>query len=134
MRPLGAVAACVISLGCTSPDGTRVAMPDGAPGIGFDDLRYSSSLHRVLVPAARSGNLVLVDPDSLDAASFPLGIQLSGNIIRARRDTTLRAESIALHVGRQTAVVETKVRDDEGKLVAAVTTTHFLPGGRAAGS
>lgn len=54
-------------LGCTSPDGTSVVMPDASPGIGFDDLRYSSSLHRVLVPAGRSGNLVLVDPDNLDA-------------------------------------------------------------------
>jgi DNA-binding beta-propeller fold protein YncE len=60
----------LVLLGCTSPDGTRVVLPDASPGIGFDDLRYSSSLHRVLVPAGRSGNLVLVDPDSLDVTAI----------------------------------------------------------------
>jgi hypothetical protein len=34
-------------------------------GIGFDDLRYSASLHAVLVPSGRAGILALVDPDSL---------------------------------------------------------------------
>lgn len=74
-----------------------------------------------------------VDPDALDPATFPLGIQVSGNILRARRDCTLRAESVPLHVGRSTAVIETKVRDEGGAVVAAVTTTHFLPGGLSAG-
>ena len=74
-----------------------------------------------------------VDADTLDPGTFPLGIQISGNIIRARRDCALRAESVPLHVGRSTAVVETKVRDEDGALIAAVTTTHVLPGGRPTG-
>jgi DNA-binding beta-propeller fold protein YncE len=41
-----------------------VPIPGGAPGIGFDDLRYSPSLHRVLAPAGRAGTVALVDPDS----------------------------------------------------------------------
>jgi hypothetical protein len=41
---------------------TPVALPDGAPGIGFDDLRYASGLHKVLAPAGRTGKLDLVDP------------------------------------------------------------------------
>jgi SAM-dependent methyltransferase len=41
-----------------------VAVPNGAPGIGFDDLRYASDLHRVLVPAGRSGALALVGGSS----------------------------------------------------------------------
>ena len=47
--------------GCTiSPTGaSSVKLPDDAPGIGFDDLRYSSTLRRVLVPAGRSGRLDL---------------------------------------------------------------------------
>jgi DNA-binding beta-propeller fold protein YncE len=39
-----------------------VELPAGKPGIGFDDLQYSSRLGRVLVPAGRSGNLDLIDP------------------------------------------------------------------------
>ena len=38
-----------------SPSGISVALPDGNIGIGFDDLRYSASLHQVLVPAGRTG-------------------------------------------------------------------------------
>jgi DNA-binding beta-propeller fold protein YncE len=39
-----------------------VAIPGGSAGIGFDDLRYSPALKRVLVPAGRTGTLVLIDP------------------------------------------------------------------------
>lgn len=42
-----------------------VALPDGAPGIGFDDLRFSAALGRILVPAGRAGDVDLVDPSSL---------------------------------------------------------------------
>jgi hypothetical protein len=43
---------------------TPVVLPGGAGGIGFDDLRYSETLSRLLVPAGRSGSLDLVDPAS----------------------------------------------------------------------
>jgi len=49
---------------CTSAP--AIAIPNGHLGIGFDDLRYSARLHRVLVPGGRSGNLALVDPDTHD--------------------------------------------------------------------
>ncbi|MGH7434209.1 MAG: hypothetical protein ACRENE_00875, partial [Polyangiaceae bacterium] len=42
-----------------------VPLPDGAPGIGFDDLRYAPVLKKVLAPGGRSGNLDLVDPTTL---------------------------------------------------------------------
>jgi hypothetical protein len=41
---------------------TAIPLPDGRPGIGFDDLRFSPVLGRVLAPAGRTGNLDLVDP------------------------------------------------------------------------
>ena len=41
---------------------TKLALPDGEGGIGFDDLRFSADLHRVLAPAGRTGKLDLVDP------------------------------------------------------------------------
>jgi len=41
-----------------------MSLPGGASGIGFDDMRFASSLRKVLVPAGRSGNLDLVDPDT----------------------------------------------------------------------
>lgn len=39
-----------------------ITLPGGEGGIGFDDLRYSAKLGRVLVPAGRTGSLDLVDP------------------------------------------------------------------------
>lgn len=44
-------------------------LPGGAPGIGFDDLRFAPALGRLLVPAGRSGMLDLVDPTSLAVTS-----------------------------------------------------------------
>src|SRR6267142_3892860 len=44
---------------------TPVELPAGGPGIGFDDLRFSAALKRLLVPAGRSGNLDLIDPATL---------------------------------------------------------------------
>jgi DNA-binding beta-propeller fold protein YncE len=62
--------AVVAIVGCREPDGERVALPGGSPGIGFDDLRYSAALDRVLAPGGRSGNLYLIAPDSLEIESI----------------------------------------------------------------
>ncbi len=48
-----------------------VALPLGAPGIGLDDLGFAGALHRVLVPAARSGTLDLIDPDTGAVSAVP---------------------------------------------------------------
>jgi len=50
---------------------TPVDLPAGAPGIGFDDLRFSATLKKLLVPAGRSGNLDLVDPATLTVTAIP---------------------------------------------------------------
>ena len=48
---------------CAQPfTGEMIAIANDNKGIGFDDLRYSPSLHRVLVPAGRTGTVVLIDP------------------------------------------------------------------------
>jgi len=39
-----------------------LALPGGEGGVGFDDLRYSPELRKLLVPAGRTGRLDLVDP------------------------------------------------------------------------
>lgn len=51
------------SLACAQPfAGEAIAISRDKKGIGFDDLRYSPALHRVLVPAGRTGTIVLIDP------------------------------------------------------------------------
>jgi DNA-binding beta-propeller fold protein YncE len=62
--------ALVAVVACTSPTGTAVKLPGTPPGIGFDDLRYSPGLHRVLAPGGRTGQLFLIDPQTLDVTSI----------------------------------------------------------------
>jgi hypothetical protein len=68
---LVSLALALLAGGAPSPAQKRVAIPGGAAGVGFDDLRYSPDLHRVLVPAGRTGTLALVDPDTLAVTSIP---------------------------------------------------------------
>ncbi|PYQ58534.1 MAG: hypothetical protein DMF58_14915 [Acidobacteria bacterium] len=52
----------VASVACAQPfSGETIDIAKDKEGIGFDDLRYSPSLHRVLVPAGRTGTIVLID-------------------------------------------------------------------------
>ena len=39
-----------------------IPLEENSPGIGFDDLRFSQSLNKVLVPGGRTGKLFLIDP------------------------------------------------------------------------
>jgi len=59
-----------------------ISIPGGAGGIGFDDLSFSPELHRLIVPAGRTGEMILIDPisrklDEIDGfsaqASYPGG-------------------------------------------------------------
>jgi YVTN family beta-propeller protein len=65
-----AIAACDSSAG--------LVVPNGSGGVGFDDLRYSTALHRVLAPSGRAGAIALVDPDSSEATSVS-GFSTSGS-------------------------------------------------------
>jgi hypothetical protein len=49
---------------------TAVAIPGGEGGIGFDDMVFSSELHKVLIPAGHTGKLYLIDPASFAMTSI----------------------------------------------------------------
>jgi hypothetical protein len=66
----------------------QVDLPDNKPGIGFDDMRYSPELKKLIVPAGRTGAIDLVDPQSLQittisgftaSMSFTLGKHRNGS-------------------------------------------------------
>lgn len=79
--------------------------------------------------AATYAALSITDPDAtLDARSFPLTIQISVNLLRNTDHGTVTAEARVVHGGRTTQVVSTEVKDDRGRLLAAVTTTHITTG------
>jgi DNA-binding beta-propeller fold protein YncE len=79
MRPSTALLCLTLLGGCTKepalariadPKTTAVTLPETPPGIGFDDLGYSPTLQRVLVPSGRSGRVNLIDPKSLAVTSI----------------------------------------------------------------
>lgn len=60
---VGLVSAAALAQRSPTPPAVRpLPLPDGKPGIGFDDLRFDVTAHRLLIPAGRSGNLDLIDP------------------------------------------------------------------------
>jgi hypothetical protein len=68
-----AISALLVALfisGCSlnpySLRATPVALPGGAGGIGFDDMTYDPHQGKVIVPAGATGNLDLIDPDTLN--------------------------------------------------------------------
>ena len=64
-RSVGLALLFAASTACAQPfSGEIVAIARDGKGIGFDDLRYSRLLHRVIVPAGRTGEIVLIDPSN----------------------------------------------------------------------
>jgi 1,4-dihydroxy-2-naphthoyl-CoA hydrolase len=59
-------------------------------------------------------------------AQFPLTIQLSANLIRNTNTGKLIAEAIPLHRGRTSMVMQTTVRDEQGRVMALVTATLLV--------
>jgi DNA-binding beta-propeller fold protein YncE len=51
-------------------ESVTVELPGGSGGIGFDDLQFSSSLDKVLVPGGRTGSLFLVDPKTRSVSAI----------------------------------------------------------------
>ncbi len=61
----------IASVACGQPfSGETIDIAKDKKGIGFDDLRYSPSLRRVLVPAGRTGTIVLIDPANHNTSSI----------------------------------------------------------------
>jgi 1,4-dihydroxy-2-naphthoyl-CoA hydrolase len=77
---------------------------------------------------ATACSLAAVMPDGTwDPGRFPLTIQLSANLIRNTNTGKLIAEAVPLHQGRTTMVMQTTVRDDQGRVLAVVTATLLVP-------
>jgi 1,4-dihydroxy-2-naphthoyl-CoA hydrolase len=63
-----------------------------------------------------------------DPQKFPLTVQLSANLIRNTGRGMLVAEALPIHKGRTTVVVQSTVKDEQGRLLATVTATQIVPG------
>ncbi len=105
----------------TTPQGTSVPVPDGGGGVGFDDLRYSPLLHRVLAPGGRTGRLALVDPDTLAVTTIG-GFQASPTFAGGHEDgpTSVDEGEGLLFVTDRTAGTLSAIDPVAGKIVASV--------------
>ena len=61
-----------------------------------------------------------------DPKPFPLSVQISVNLLRNVDKGKVIAESTIVHGGRTLTVVESKVRDEAGRLLCVVTSTHCV--------
>ncbi|MDP2674729.1 MAG: PaaI family thioesterase [Dehalococcoidia bacterium] len=57
---------------------------------------------------------------------FPLAVQISANLMRNTDNGKAIAEAKVVHKGRTMMVVESSVRDDDGRLLAKVNSTHIV--------
>jgi 1,4-dihydroxy-2-naphthoyl-CoA hydrolase len=77
---------------------------------------------------ATACSVASVMPDGAwDPAKFPLTIQLSANLIRNTNTGKLIAEAVPLHRGRTSMVMQTTVRDEQGRVMAVITATLLVP-------
>jgi len=76
---------------------------------------------------ATACSLATVMPDGRwDPDTFPLTIQLSANLMRNTNTSKLIAEAVPLHKGRTSMVMQTTVRDEQGRVMAVVTVTLLV--------
>lgn len=71
---------------------TPIPLPGVQAGAGFDDLRFSADLHRVIVPGGRSGRLFLLDPKT-HAAEPIAGFSASAEGARGHSEGTTSADA-----------------------------------------
>ena len=57
---------------------------------------------------------------------FPLAVQISANLMRNTDHGKAIAEAKVVHKGRTMMVVASSVRDEEGRLLAIVNSTHIV--------
>jgi hypothetical protein len=72
--------------------GSALPLPGGEGGIGFDDLQFSGELHRILVPAGRTGRLDLVEPASRSVEAIE-GFSRSASRERGHGEGTTSADA-----------------------------------------
>lgn len=112
----------LLAAGSVAP--TPIALPGGEGGIGFDDLRFSSELHAIIVPAGRTGSVDLVDPATGAVQPIP-GFSRAASPARGHGQGTTSADTGqgylfaidrtrrtvgAVDAGRKRIVAESKLR------------------------
>jgi len=68
-----------------------------------------------------------IDPTGeRDDVPFPLSVQISSNLLRNTDKGKATTTSRIVHKGRTMMVVGSEIHDDDGRLLATVTSTHVM--------
>ncbi len=68
-----------------------------------------------------------IDPNrERDDLPFPLSVQISSNLLRNTSNGKATTTSRLVHKGRTMIVVGSDIHDDDGRLLATVTSTHVM--------
>jgi uncharacterized protein (TIGR00369 family) len=62
-----------------------------------------------------------------DGVGFPVSIQISSNLLRNTTSGVVTSETRLVHKGRTLMVAESVVRDESGRTLALVNSTHMVP-------
>src|SRR5262245_52914024 len=89
---MGAIAVLAVILGASPVTPSPLSLPGGGGPVGFDDLRFSMELRKVLVPAGRTGRLDLVDPKNQRVEAIT-GFSASAPGGRGHGESTTSADS-----------------------------------------
>jgi uncharacterized protein (TIGR00369 family) len=109
-------------------DGRCRAAMDSRPEVRQPlGLIHTGALVTLADATATCAALTVTDPGvTWDLDRFPYAVQVSTNVMRNTDRGRITAEARVVHRGRTMQVVETQVRDDAGRLLALVTTTHVV--------
>ena len=121
-----ALGACTLSLNPTNLRATTVNVPDGAEGIGFDDLRYDAALGKVLVPAAETGDLDLIDPETLKVTTIS-GFSVRDSTDPQRVGTTSVTTARGLVFALDQAALQLDVVDPVAGVIITSTSVLTAP-------
>ncbi len=118
------IAAMRMRMVSEAPDCVVMSMPLG-PGVRQGTGVFAAgALMQLADVGATSLYFNALRADGVEQPPFPLSIQISVNLLRNTNTGSVRSESRFLHRGRTLVVVESKVTDDNAKLLCEVTSTH----------
>lgn len=113
----------------SATDGTVVMsvpyQPAARQGTGVFAAGVLMQLADVAATSACFGFLQSQDPDA-EEYPFPLSVQISMNLLRNTDHGTVFTETKLVHTGRRMMVAESRITDEDGRLLATMTSTHMV--------
>lgn len=122
----GILAGCGLQINPSSLNTSYIRMPFDRSNISFDDLTYDSRLGRVIVPAAETGTLALIDPQT-KAISLVSGFSQQKNSATPVVGTTSAATVRGMIFALDRNAKKIMLLEQEGKKFVPVADLKGVP-------